>query len=331
MTLDNQTAVIQVVTYFPIVSGASVVTTGVVTAPPIVHTPLGVTMQVTPRITPDGRVIMRVIPEVSAIDSTNFPLGNGTFGTSYKTQHLETTVSASDGETVFLGGLITKLDTKNENKIPWLGDLPGIGAAFRYRTYDNKKLELVIIMTPHIVRNRDERECILAEESRRIDWDLGDMMRVHGSGNSMPCMPELMSETQSKTQPFRIYPGRPGWVEMAPQAVAPAENTPPAPQPAVQPAPQPAPQSSKAPIGRGGLLQSITGRRPTESAPEPLMPAAPPPRTTVQYLPTTPGLPTTPPLRELISPGNSTSPASAPTGTGVTMPPNNTIYAPTNR
>jgi general secretion pathway protein D len=62
MTLDNQTAVIQVVTYFPIVSGASVVTTGVVTAPPIVHTPLGVTMQVTPRITPDGRVIMRVIP-----------------------------------------------------------------------------------------------------------------------------------------------------------------------------------------------------------------------------------------------------------------------------
>jgi general secretion pathway protein D len=326
-TLDNQTAVIQNVTYFPIVTGGVTVTTGVVTAPPITHVPLGVTMQVTPRITPDGRVIMRVIPEVSAIDSTTFPLGNGTVGTSYKTQHLETTVSASDGETVLIGGLITKVDTKNENKIPWLGDLPGIGAAFRYRTYDNKKLELVIIMTPHIVRNAHERERILAEESHRIDWNLGDLMRIHGSGNGMPWLPEVMCETQSQTQPFRIYPGRPGYAEWAPRGAEPADTTPLAPQPTAQPAPQ----SNRAPIGRGGLLQAITGRRATESAPEPLMPAAPPPKTTVQYLPTTPGLPTTPPLRELIPPGNATPQASVPTGTGVTMPPNNTIYAPTNR
>src|SRR5262249_4480745 len=254
---------------------------------------------VTPRITPDGRVIMRVIPEVSAIDSTMFPLGNGSFGTSYKTEHLETTVSAADGETVLLGGIIAKIDDKEENKVPWLGDLPVIGTAFRYRTYVNKKLELLIIMTPHIVRNRDERECILAEEARRIDWDFRDVMRIHGSGNSMRWMPELMSEPQSKTQPFRIYPGRPGWVEMAPPAAAPTENPPVAPQPAVlpppQPAVQPAPQSSKAPIGRGGLLQSIMGRRASESAPESMMPAAPPTKTTVQYLPTTPGLPAPPP------------------------------------
>ena len=229
-----------------------------------------------------------------------------------------------------------------------MGDLPVIGTAFRFRTYSNKKLELLIIMTPHIVRNREERECILAEEARRIDWDFRDVMRVHGSGNSMP---EFMSEPHSKTQPFRIYPGRPGWVEMAPPALAPAENTPVAPQPSVQPPPQPSvqpppqpsvqpppqpavqsvPQSSKAPIGRGGLLQSIMGRRGIESAPEPTMLAAPLTRTTVQYLPTTPGLPAPPPVVEPIPPGSPTPPAPMSTGPDAPIQPNSTTYWPTKR
>src|SRR5204863_339576 len=85
------------------------------------------------------------------------PLGNGQVSTSLNIQHLETTVSALDGETVVLGGLINSTDNKTENKVPWIGDLPGIGALFRYRTEVKKKTELLIIMTPHIVRNRCRR------------------------------------------------------------------------------------------------------------------------------------------------------------------------------
>ena len=64
--------------------------------------------------------------------------------------------SDPSGETVAIGGMIQKRDQKGENKVPWLGDLPYIGAAFRYRTQVKSKTELLIIMTPHIVRSKFE-------------------------------------------------------------------------------------------------------------------------------------------------------------------------------
>jgi Bacterial type II and III secretion system protein len=99
---------------------------------------------------------------------------------------VETTVLAGDGETVAIGGLITRKDTKNENKIPWLGDLPGVGSAFRFRTQQKAKVELLVIMTPRVVRTRAEANRILAEESRRMDWVLGDVLRAHGTTGMEP-------------------------------------------------------------------------------------------------------------------------------------------------
>src|SRR5207237_8748169 len=134
---------------------------------------IGVDLTSTPRINPDGTVLLRVTPEVSSIISQAVPLGNGVFGTSYNDQLIDTTVLAGDGETVAIGGLIQKRDTKSENKVPWLGDLPYVGAAFRYRTQNKIKNELLFIMTPHIIRSRADADRMLAEEGRRMDWVLG--------------------------------------------------------------------------------------------------------------------------------------------------------------
>ena len=65
-------------------------------------------MQVTPKIGPDGQVLMRIIPEVSSVDPVPVNLGNGNISTALDIQHLETTVTANDGETIVLGGLLTK-------------------------------------------------------------------------------------------------------------------------------------------------------------------------------------------------------------------------------
>ncbi|MEI7686349.1 MAG: hypothetical protein WCL32_15120 [Planctomycetota bacterium] len=138
-------------------------------------------MQVTPRITPEGRVLMRVIPEISSIANQNYPLGNGLVSTSLNIQHLETTISAYDGETVMLGGLISMRDEKNENKVPWLGDVPYLGSMFRYRSQYKTKTELLIIMTPHIVRNKADGERVLADEARKMDWVLGSVLKVQGA------------------------------------------------------------------------------------------------------------------------------------------------------
>jgi hypothetical protein len=144
---------------------------------------------VTPRISPDGKIIMRGTPEVSSTAPTNVQLGNGITATAVNQQTVDTTVIAGDGETVALGGLITKRDDKAENKVPWLGDLPGVGAMFRYRTQVKNKVELLIIMTPHIVRSRFDADRILSEEARRMDWVVGDVLRIQGTSGMEPILP----------------------------------------------------------------------------------------------------------------------------------------------
>ncbi len=143
---------------------------------------------------------------MSSVGTTAFPLGNGTFSTSLNIQHLETTVSALDGETILLGGMISRKSDKVENKVPWLGDLPGLGALFRYRTENKTKTELIIIMTPHIVRNAQEAAQVMCDESRRIDWVLSGVARVHGAGNLGAIAPPVC-DPGMRSQPFRIYPG----------------------------------------------------------------------------------------------------------------------------
>ena len=209
MTLDNQTALINVGQEIPIVTSSNVTATGIVTSN-IDRRTVGVILQVTPKITPDGRVLMRVVPEISSVVPTPVDLGNGQIGTALNIQHLETTITAYDGETVALGGLISKRDNRNENKIPWFGDLPYVGAAFRYRTQAKSKTELLVILTPHIVRSRADAEKLLSDEARKMDWTLPDVLKMHGNN--------------SLDRPFMNFNAPPGGgpIELAPPEAGPS-------------------------------------------------------------------------------------------------------------
>jgi type II secretory pathway component GspD/PulD (secretin) len=220
MALDNQTATLNVGENVPIVSATVLSGTGLATTS-IDRLAVGVNLTVTPRINPDGTVLMRVTPEVSTITSTMYPLGNGLVGTSYNDQRVDTTVLAGDGETVAIGGLIQKTDTKNENKIPWFGDLPCVGAMFRFRTQQKKKTELLVIMTPHIVRSRADADRVLAEEAHRMDWVVGDVLKTQGRSGMAPIVqqPEPVQDTPA------ILLGQPSPI------AAPATGTEIAPQP----------------------------------------------------------------------------------------------------
>ena len=209
MTLDNQTAQLNVGQDFPIVLGQTITATGLATND-IDYRSVGVILTVTPRISPDGTVLMRVRPEVSSIIPTQVPVGNGVLATAFNVQAIETTVVAHDGETVGLGGLITKRDEKRENKIPFLGDLKYIGAAFRYRSQFKERRELIVILTPHIVRNRHDAAKILSEESKRVDWVLGDVLRMHGTAGMDPILQNyqqgLLQQPCPPQQPYGPQP-----------------------------------------------------------------------------------------------------------------------------
>ncbi len=96
---------------------------------------IGITLQVTPRVNPDGKVLMRVEPSVSSVQPGTINLGNGVLAPIFNQQVVSTTVLASDGETIILGGLITKQDQRQENGIPYFKDILYVGALFRFRTH----------------------------------------------------------------------------------------------------------------------------------------------------------------------------------------------------
>lgn len=207
MTLDNQTAQINIGQEFPIILGTTITATGLVTND-IDYRPVGVILTVTPKISPDGSVLMRVRPEVSSVVPTQVPISAGVSATAFNVQAVETTVIANDGETVAIGGLIAKRDEKRENKIPWLGDLPYVGAAFRFRTHSKERRELLVILTPHIVRNKFDAARILSEESKRINWVLGDVLSAHGTSGMEPLMPT--GPRAFPSLPPVDVPGQPG-------------------------------------------------------------------------------------------------------------------------
>jgi type II secretion system protein D len=193
MTTDNQAARILIGQSFPYISGSvnTVATTGIPSVTnTVLYRDIGVSLQVTPKINPDGTVVMRVIPEVSKTSATSIQISNGVFATAFDVQSVETTVIAQDGETVVIGGLIQKKNTTAENKIPWFGDLPVVGALFRYRTMDKARTELIVILTPHIVRCKEDADRIFALESRRVDVSLGDVLKMHGTSGMAPMLPQ---------------------------------------------------------------------------------------------------------------------------------------------
>jgi type II secretion system protein D len=184
---DNQAARVLVGQSFPYLTG-STSTTATTGIPTVINTvnyrDVGIQVQVTPKINPDGSVIMRVVPEVSSPVTTTVEIVAGVFAIAFNEQTIETTVIADDGETVILGGLISRSDTKQENKVPWLGDLPWVGAAFRYRTQSTTKTELLIVLTPHVLRCRKDREDLLQQHRKDISFTPFDYRNVYGERNA---------------------------------------------------------------------------------------------------------------------------------------------------
>ncbi|MCS6976896.1 MAG: hypothetical protein NZM31_07805 [Gemmatales bacterium] len=244
----NQPAAIQIGSQVPIITGVNVTATAGVTNL-VEQTQVGIILTVTPRISPDGYVIMQVTPQISSISPSTVDLGNGVLGTIIDVTAASTVISAMDGQTVVIGGLIQQSDTREERKVPWFGDLPYIGAAFRYRTESRERRELLILLTPRIVRNRIEAERVKREEAARMSWFLGDVEMIHGplGLEDFPPLPPIEKNLMpgAPLQDGSVIPIMPREVEPpSPPSSPPA----PAPMPTPVPAPsKPSPSGSAAP------------------------------------------------------------------------------------
>ncbi len=133
---------------FPVVQGA----TGGVPVVTIQFREYGVKLNFTPAITPEGLIHLKVYPEVSSLDYTNALTIQGFTIPSIATRSVQSEMILKDGQSFVIAGLVNDQVTEQFSKIPGLGDLPVLGAFFRSRSVSKSKDELLIMVTPHIVR-----------------------------------------------------------------------------------------------------------------------------------------------------------------------------------
>ena len=108
-------------------------------------------LKVTPQITPDNRIIMDLTVTKDSVGQ--FIQGaQGALIPSIDTREIVTQVLVNDGQTVVLGGIMETEYRDTENKVPWLGDIPGLNVLFRSTSKRNNKDELLIFVTPRILR-----------------------------------------------------------------------------------------------------------------------------------------------------------------------------------
>ncbi|NQT12167.1 MAG: general secretion pathway protein GspD, partial [Planctomycetes bacterium] len=251
---------------------------------------VGLSLNVLPRITPDGQVIMEVLTSRSQLgdeeDGTVIAISDD--GTAFRSPRIEiaeteTTVSAMDGQTVILSGLITKDTSELHRQVPYLGDIPVLGHLFRFDSVEEIKTELLIILTPHIIQSIEDLEVAKQIEAARMDWCYGDVIEVHGdmfdSTDQMPVIypdldpaaramatPDPIPELQSGPSPFVVEPPPPD------PAGAAQTPTPPVPPPPRAQGSATAPGSTQATARRTGQQRQDGPILPSSGRPSPLRP-----------------------------------------------------------
>lgn len=149
-TSNNVQAVINISQSLPYITSQTVNANGQTTYS-TAFLDVGIILTVTPRITSNGYVTMDVdqtANDLQGYTSFNSPIVNQRQAT--------TTVSVKDGETIVLGGIIRSTVSATVNKIPLLGDIPIFGKLFQSSTTDKQKTELLVFLTPHVVRNPED-------------------------------------------------------------------------------------------------------------------------------------------------------------------------------
>ena len=167
LVVDNQEATLQIGDQVPIATqqardpenpNASVINT-------ISFRDTGIILRVKPRVSSSGQVVLDIEQEVSSVSNTTT---SGIDSPTISQRKIKTSVVVSDGQTIALGGLIEESNNRTTAGAPGISRLPVLGALFRNRRDSIGKTELLVLITPQVIRDGHEAESITAELRQRI-------------------------------------------------------------------------------------------------------------------------------------------------------------------
>ena len=127
----------------------------------ITYKKFGVGLSFTPTVMGDGKISMQVMPRVSDLDYTNAVSYAGFVIPAFTEREVSTVVELADGQSFAIAGLLSENVTETVNKFPVLGDIPILGALFRSSAFKRNETELVVIVTPHLVKPLDRSKVTL--------------------------------------------------------------------------------------------------------------------------------------------------------------------------
>jgi general secretion pathway protein D len=162
LVVDHQTAGLQVGAQVPIVvqSAESVLTPQAPIVNSIEYRNTGVVLKVSPRVNSTGLITLDIDQEVSEVAPTTSSTINSP---TINDRHVATSVIVKDGETIALGGLIRENRNNSQSGIPVLSEIPGIGPLFRSTDRELTRDELIVLMTPRIIRNADDARVMTSQ------------------------------------------------------------------------------------------------------------------------------------------------------------------------
>lgn len=199
VTLDNQEAQIKVATEVPFVTGqysssvagvAAGATTGVVNPfQTIQRQEVGTILKLTPQITDDGTVLLKIDQEVSSLIKSSI----ATVDVQTSKRVISTRVLANDGEVIVLGGLISDNVTTSEQRVPFLGAIPGLGNLFKTRSSSKEKTNLMVFLRPKILIDSTQ---MATETAAKYNYIRSLQTRANGAvpmqpGVRQPTLPDL--------------------------------------------------------------------------------------------------------------------------------------------
>jgi general secretion pathway protein D len=169
LTRSSQQATIMVGQSVPIITNSRVSDQTNTTINTVQYQDLGIILRVTPFITPEGLVEMIVSPEISGLSAQTVPISNNVSSPVIDRRSADTVVVTPSDKTVVIGGLISTQTKDREDKVPLLGDIPLLGAAFKRKQKGDEKTELLIFLTPHVVQTPQDLPRLAVEEQAKLE------------------------------------------------------------------------------------------------------------------------------------------------------------------
>jgi pilus assembly protein CpaC len=192
---------------FPIPTGVSCQTTAAGSvgqcAPSIAFKKFGISLNFTPVVLTEGRISLHVMTEVSEVSNDNSISISGISVPSVKTRRAETTVEIPSGGSMAMAGLIQQQTKQAINGMPGLSSLPVLGTLFRSRDFANNQTELMVLVTPYVVRAVSQKDLSRPDDGFAAAADpqadlLGSINRIYG--------------VPGRTEPAKNYRGTYGFI-----------------------------------------------------------------------------------------------------------------------